>query len=131
MVNAAPCPTPTHDFLSAEREGFAEWFREALHEGLLLKRALRTFYFKIAMCGAHKGKKDDTQELVNNHFHRRITTVMFMERLAALFERAPASNAVVAKIDTYVKTLYEKNEEVKQLGALINSIDGVLDAQRA
>ena len=130
MVNTRLQWTPpnTYERTKAEREVFAVRFRKIRSEGMLLRRALGTFYSRIIAIGAHRGIKPAARELVYDHLHRRITTVGFMEGITTLCEHAPVDDAYIATIDRYIKTLYEKDAEMERLSDLIDRINDVLDS---
>lgn len=117
--------------LSQVREAFAQRYRKSLCDGRFLQRLLRVFYTRVGVVGARRGKRYDTQTLVSDHLHRRITTVAFMEGIAAVLEQATPADAYIARLDTCINTLHAKHVEAERLSGLIDTINTALDAQQA
>lgn len=113
--------------LKVKRERYAKWYRKVYCEGALLKKALRRFYIALSEVGTREGKASRTLELVCDHLHRRITTIAFVEGIAALFGRSLPNNAFIVNLDNYVKALYERHAKIGRLGALVDSFDRLLD----
>ena len=119
-------PIGLADFLEATYAQLVDDHRKISREAAVIKAAVRTMYSRILSFAAEKGKSDDTRLLIIDHWKRLINTFAFVQSLAGILECNPIHDDDIARVDHYIKSFHDKNDELLRIHDMADSIAGVL-----